>query len=56
MMGGGFGGCTINLILKSEIKSFKENITKSYKKEFGIDCSFYKVKLSEGTRLIDHTE
>lgn len=56
MMGGGFGGCTINLILKSKIKVFKQEISKAYKEEYGIDCSFYKVKLSEGTRLIDYKE
>ncbi len=53
MMGGGFGGCTINLILKSEVAKFKRDITKKFKNEFGRDCSIYKVKLSEGTQIID---
>lgn len=52
MMGGGFGGCTINLIKKSEIASFKENISEKFKKEFNKSCSIYQLKLSEGTRLI----
>ena len=53
MMGGGFGGCTINLILKKEVAAFKEEISKKFKKEFNNDCSIYQVKLSEGTRLVN---
>lgn len=52
MMGGGFGGCTINLILKSEVKSFKKEISSLFKREFGKDCSIYNVKLSDGTQKI----
>ena len=52
MMGGGFGGCTINLILKTAIESFKKEISKNFKKEFGKDCSIYQVKLSQGTHLV----
>jgi len=52
MMGGGFGGCTINLIKKSEVKNFKKETLESYSKQFNINCSFYSVKLSKGTRLI----
>lgn len=53
MMGGGFGGCTINLILKTEVQKFRRDVSKKFKKEFGRDCSIYKVKLSEGTQVID---
>lgn len=52
MMGGGFGGCTINLIDKKKVKQFKEYVFNRYQKEFKHTCSFYEVKLSEGTRLI----
>ena len=52
MMGGGFGGCTINFIKKSEIEDFKNEISKNFKKEFDKECSIYQVKLSEGTRII----
>lgn len=52
MMGGGFGGCTINLIHKSEIESFSNSISRLYREKFRKDCSIYHVKLSEGTRLI----
>jgi galactokinase len=49
MMGGGFGGCTINLVLKSEFKTFKKEVLRGFKNQFGKDCSVYKVKLSQGT-------
>jgi galactokinase len=52
MMGGGFGGCTINLVLKSDFKRFKKYISDRFKKEFGKDCSIYKVKLSRGTHIV----
>ncbi len=52
MMGGGFGGCTINLLLKSDFKTFKKEVSKQFKNEFGKECSVYKVKLSQGTHII----
>ena len=52
MMGGGFGGCTINLIAKHAAKAFKDSVTKAYKAKFQIDCSIYEVNLSDGTHLI----
>jgi len=52
MMGGGFGGCTINLVLKSDFKTFKKEVSKQFKNEFGKECSVYKVKLSQGTHII----
>ncbi|GGK12091.1 galactokinase [Yeosuana aromativorans] len=53
MMGGGFGGCTINLIAKSETDSFKSFITEAYKNRFNKDCSIYTVELSNGTGIIE---
>jgi len=47
MMGGGFGGCTINLIQSDKLAAFKEKAQKAYRKTFDIDCSFYDVQLSE---------
>ncbi|SEQ40899.1 galactokinase [Hyunsoonleella jejuensis] len=52
MMGGGFGGCTINLIAKNEAKAFAETASKAYKKKFDKECSVYFVKLSDGTHLV----
>ena len=52
MMGGGFGGCTINLIAKSESKAFADSASKAYKNKFNTPCSVYFVALSEGTHLV----
>jgi galactokinase len=52
MMGGGFGGCTISLVLKSEFKAFKKEVSRRFREQFGNDCSVYKVKLSQGTHVI----
>ena len=52
MMGGGFGGCTINLIAKSASEAFKTSISEAYKNKFNNDCSIYSVELSNGTGLI----
>ncbi|HEU5054074.1 MAG TPA: galactokinase [Hanamia sp.] len=52
LMGGGFGGCTINLVKKEGVESFLVKILSAYKKEFGINAENYKVKVVDGTHLI----
>lgn len=52
MMGGGFGGCTINLVAKDEAKAFAESASEAYKNKFDKECSVYFVNLSEGTHLV----
>ena len=53
MMGGGFGGCTINLLRKENVNEFKEEICARYKDEFGIDLSIYEVMIADGSRLVN---
>ncbi len=52
MMGGGFGGCTINLVKEEAVDQYKKAVSKAFKKEFKNDCSIYMVKLSQGTRTV----
>lgn len=52
MMGGGFGGCTLNLIQSTAVENFKQMIAVAYRKKFNLECEFYSVHLSEGTRII----
>lgn len=52
MMGGGFGGCTLNLLLKDSIDEVQDKIKNAYNKSFGRPPEFYKVSLSEGTRIL----
>lgn len=53
MMGGGFGGCTINLIAKTAVQAFKTLVSEAYKAKFNKDCSIYAVALSDGTHIIN---
>ena len=52
MMGGGFGGCTINLVKKHEFKVFKKDIARKFRNKFKKECSVYSVKLSKGTKIV----
>lgn len=53
MMGGGFGGCTINIVQNYNINEFVQDVTKAYKTKFTIDASVYFIKLSRGTHAIN---
>jgi galactokinase len=52
MMGGGFGGCTLNLIHKDAIENFVKNASKAYKDKFNIDLTYFQTTLSQGTSLM----
>jgi len=54
MMGGGFGGCTINLVAKSEAETFAETASKAYKNKFNKECSVYFIALSDGTHIVQN--
>ena len=49
VMGGGFGGCTINLVKTSEWSAVTQTITAAYKQAFNIDAEVYDMALSDGT-------
>lgn len=51
-MGGGFGGCTLNLIDKNALDKFKITIPEKYKTPNGAAPELYEVSLSEGSRQI----
>lgn len=51
MMGGGFGGCMILIIEKTAVKSFTENVLKSYKEKFGIKGKAIQLKIAQGTHI-----
>jgi galactokinase len=52
MMGGGFGGCTINLVKTSELEAFQASLQAMYEQKFGISPEFIPVEISEGARLL----
>ena len=49
MMGGGFGGCTINLVKKDNVKAVIEKMTQAYKTKYNIELKSYKIKIAKGT-------
>lgn len=49
MMGGGFGGCTINLVENSAVDDFEESMKKAYLDQYHIDLPCYRVKITDGT-------
>ncbi len=52
MMGGGFGGCTINIVKEDKIERVIEEMTSYYKNITGIDGQVYKVNIVDGTSII----
>ncbi|MUP41185.1 galactokinase [Christiangramia aestuarii] len=51
MMGGGFGGCTINLIEEEHIKTYIEQVSEAYFKNFNIELDAFTVMPGEGTQI-----
>ncbi len=54
MMGGGFGGCTINIIEKKWVKEFITEISNCYKKHFSMDLTHYEVSIENGASTINN--
>ena len=54
MMGGGFGGCTINLIEADKIDAYFEEVKKVYQEKFDITPTAITVVPDEGTQILDN--
>jgi galactokinase len=52
-MGGGFGGCTLNIVKDGMTESFIEKISEDYRQSFGHDLNAYIVNTSDGTEQIN---
>ena len=52
MMGGGFGGCTINLVNNEAVGDLIKKVSEIYKKETGVDMLVYKVEVEDGTAIV----
>ena len=51
MMGGGFGGCTLNLIEEGKIDAYIKEVSPAYFKKFGIELDAISVSPDAGTRI-----
>ena len=52
MMGGGFGGCTINIIKKSSVEGLVSELTVAYLENMGKELKHYMVNIEDGTSII----
>jgi galactokinase len=52
VMGGGFGGCTINLVKDELYDSFIADAKKQFSARFGHEPKVYEVVISDGARKL----
>ena len=52
MMGGGFGGCTINLVKSDQVADFASTSSAAYRTVFNMDLKSYMVSLEDGTSVV----
>ena len=52
IMGGGFGGCTINLVKNSLVDDFVKTAKDSFKEKYGHEPNVYPVVISDGARCV----
>lgn len=55
MMGGGFGGCTLNLVHKTNMDAFVEVMTREYKTKTGIALSAYRIAVGDGVHRVNNS-
>ena len=54
IMGGGFGGNTINLIKDGYNDAYSDFIKRKYKDRFNLDADIYNIEFSNGLEIIDN--
>lgn len=52
MMGGGFGGCTINIVENKAIQPLVDSLTKAYHEKYGKELKYYIANISQGAHII----
>ena len=52
MMGGGFGGCTINLVKEEAIDDLIKNVSKDYQKAMNLELSAYIAGIENGSSIV----
>ncbi|MEZ0452223.1 galactokinase [Sphingobacterium thalpophilum] len=52
MMGGGFGGCTINIVKEGALASILPALEQEYRQKFDKELAVIQVNIADGTRLI----
>jgi galactokinase len=52
MTGGGFGGCTVNLVARAALDEFQKTVASEYKRQINLEPFIYVVEASDGAREI----
>ena len=52
MTGGGFGGCTINLVVQGAVDSFREAVMREYQDQTGLKAEIYSLKAADGAEQV----
>ena len=52
MVGGGFGGCTLNLLKKDAVAGFQHSITKKYQEKWARELRIWEVKITDGVGVV----
>jgi len=53
MMGGGFGGCTVNLVQPDAVERVSAVVRGKYKQKFGKEPKTYVTSIADGTKVIE---
>ncbi|WP_324027622.1 galactokinase [Maribacter sp. BPC-D8] len=53
MMGGGFGGCTINLMKTEKLDISIKSLLEQYKEQTGIDADYYHLAIDDGVKVFE---
>ncbi|MGN0255834.1 MAG: galactokinase [Chordicoccus sp.] len=53
MTGGGFGGCTVNIVRSDAVPEFIERVGNAYKEKVGYEASFYRAAIGDGPHRVD---
>jgi len=56
MMGGGFGGCTINLVAPDQVENFIQQVGAAYQQRFGRELETYQTSIVNGVSELEGVE
>jgi galactokinase len=54
MTGGGFGGCTVNLVARAALDEFQKTVASEYKRQTNLEPFIYVVEASDGAKEIQN--
>ena len=53
MTGGGFGGCTVNIVKSGAVPEFIRRVGNAYREKVGYEASFYRAAIGDGPHRVD---